>query len=349
MIEEEEIEIKPVEEEHKNKLRPTLQTWKGEKIVRVHSIKATVKEILQVSNVLDVVKVGIIGEPATGKTTLAGTIAHLIHKQSPIPWVFRIFGEDEFLKMEETIKELEPANYILYFHDLSFLAEKKKIEEVKRVITKIRHLREDVKIILIYDYHYTLGLDKYLRQANFRYFTSLGSSEEDNMLKIVGTRYQSRIKEFQELFVEMTTRYRATIRLAGNKYFRYNYKNPFVVCLFYNNSRLRYVIFPQREWIDPICSDCSKASGQLIESAIPVEQFVQESKEKFGTGVFTAAVKLNLYGQGINAYSNMVVQALRYLAQAREKKLISLEEVALHCGLKVTNARLKKKLDGVMA
>src|SRR3989304_2227762 len=77
--------------------RPTVTKWKGEPMIRVHSIRATVKEILQVSKALDVVKVGIVGEPATGKTTLAKVLAHLVHKMSDIPWAVRVFGISDIL------------------------------------------------------------------------------------------------------------------------------------------------------------------------------------------------------------------------------------------------------------
>lgn len=328
--------------------RPTLTKWKTEPMIRVHSVRATVKEILQVSKALDVVKVGIVGEPSTGKTTLAKVIAHLVHKMSELPWAVRVFGEEEFLNMQKTLEALEPANYILIFDDLSFLTDRKKIEEVKQAITKIRHLREDVRVILIYDYHYTLGLDKYLRQANFRFFTGVGSSEDDNMLKIVGTKYQGRIKDFQEKFVEMTTKFKCSFRIGPKKWFSYNYKNPFVVALFFNNSRLRYVIFPTREWIDPICSICSAATGKLVHSEISVDQFKKESEAKFGPQVFIAAIKLKLFSNGMNVYSSAVVSAQKYLNRAMEKKLISFEELATSYGLTITKTKLRKKLDGVL-
>lgn len=337
-----------VKKEEGKEHRPTVTKWKNEPMIRVHSIRATVKEILQVSKALDVVKVGIVGEPSTGKTTLAKLIAHLVHKMSDIPWAVRVFGEEEFLNMQRTLESLDPANYILIFDDLSFLTDRKKIEEVKQAITKIRHLREDVRIILIYDYHYTLGLDKYLRQANFRYFTGVGSSEDDNLLKIVGTKYQGRIKDFQEKFVEMTTKFKCSFRIGPQKWFTYNYKNPFVVALFFNNARLRYVVFPTREWIDPICSICSSASGKLIHSEIPIPQFKEESAKKFGPQVFEAAVKLKLFANGMNVYASSVVSAQKYLERALEKKLISLEELATSYGFKITKTRLRQKLDGVL-
>ena len=333
--------------------RPKLTTWKGESMIRIHSIQATVKEILQVSTALDLVKVGIVGEESTGKTTLAETLAHLIHKNSAVPFAVKVFGKEELLHLEQTLARLSPANYILIFDDVSFLearSSKKEIDILKETTTRIRHLPggQDVKIILIYDYHYTKALPPYLRQSHFRYFTSVGSSEGDNMLKIVGTKYFQRIKDFQEMFVQMTTKHKSVFELKKNKYFSYNYKSPFVTCLFYNNHTLRYVVFPKRQWIDPICSTCTEASGDLIHSEIPVKQFIEESIAKFGPGTFLSAVKVKLFLHGMNTYSNSVVQAQRYLDRALEKKLISLEEIATEYKLEVTKARLRKKLDGVL-
>ena len=97
MIQTEEVIIEDENKEKKN-FKPIETKWKGEKMIRVHSIKATIREILQVAKALDVVKIGIIGDPSTGKTTLAMTLGHLIHVMSmlpefgEIPFAFRVFG-----------------------------------------------------------------------------------------------------------------------------------------------------------------------------------------------------------------------------------------------------------------
>ncbi len=341
---------KPRSDESK---RPTLIKWKGQTMIRSQSIRASIKEMLEANKRLDVIKVGIVGDQSTGKTTLAKTIGHLIHKMSeemkgPV-FTVRVFGKEEFLNMEETLAKLQPANYILIFDDLSFLsslANKRQIETVKRIITIIRHLREDVKIFLVYDYHYTLGLDKYLRQADFRYFTSVGSSEEENMYKIVGPKYTQKIKDFQKLFIQMTRQDKATFQLK-KEFFSYSYRKPFAVSLFYNNLHLRYVAWPMREWIDPICSICSLATGKL-ESEIPIDQFCKESEAKFTRKVFMAALKLSLMLHGISVYKRSMDTCIKYIARAREKKVISLEGCASYYGLEMTHSRVTQKLDGVL-
>ena len=94
---------------------PVVIPWKDAKMIRNHSIRATVKEILQVSKSLDVVKIGIIGNQGTGKSTLSQTLAHLIHKMSDVPFSIRIFDKKSLLDFENTLKSLSPANYVLIF------------------------------------------------------------------------------------------------------------------------------------------------------------------------------------------------------------------------------------------
>lgn len=332
--------------------RPSLIKWKGETMIRNHSVRATIKEVLQVSEVLDVVKIGIIGEPDTGKTTLGRLIAHLCHKMSEErkgpKFAFRSFGKEEFLDMKKTLLSLEPINYVIQFKDLSFITQKKKIEEVKGIVTEIRHLKEDVKIILVYDYHYTLGLDKYLRQSNFKYFTSAGSSETENLEKAFNNKYNQKVRDFQSMFVQMTTKHKSSFKV-GKKWFSYNYKNPFITILFWNNSTLRYIVSPTREWLDPICSICTEGENAKVSSQISIPQFCTEFETKFGKGSSLAAIKLALFENGLNVYSGQVTQACKYFSKAREMKIISLADIAAYHGLEITRTKLKKKLDGIIA
>ena len=65
----EEVIIKSEESQRKKDKAPVTITWKGEPMIRNQSIRASVDEILKMSNILDVVKINIIGNPSTGKTT----------------------------------------------------------------------------------------------------------------------------------------------------------------------------------------------------------------------------------------------------------------------------------------
>lgn len=345
------ITIDPQADAEAKDHRPAIIKWKNENMIRVHSLRATVKEILAGLQVLDVIKVGVIGEPSTGKSSLEDTLAHLIHKMSPIPFAVRSLGEDEFMDIEKYLASLPPANYVLKFRDLSFLKGKygsKKIEELKASITKIRHLPggKDVKIVLIYDYHYTMGLDKYLRQANFRYFTSVGSSERENMVDIVGKNFEGLVNDFSNTYVEMTTTeaHKATFKISKNRFFSYSYKNPFVPVLFWNNASLRVVVFPLRTWIDPICSICSVGDNPDLESEINLEQFKMDRDKAFGENTYKSAVRVMLYAHGIITYSNSISNAIKDINRTLEKKIITLEGLAKVYDLKPSNSKLRKPL-----
>ena len=335
-----------------DKFLPTVIKWKGVNMIRQHSFNAAIDEIVNWCEEIDVTKVGIVGDMHSGKSTMAESIAHSIHKKSKVEWAVRKLFEKDLMNFENTLKSLNPANYILIFDDVSFLDakhNKKAIGAVKEAITKIRHLDggRDVKIVLIYNYHYTMGLDKYIRQADFRFFTTVGSSERENMESIVGAKKMKTVDIFAKMRKQGVTKKFFGMKLSNKKMFSYKWRDPFIPVLFYNNDSLRLIISPTRQWLDPICTICSAADG--IESQVNVEQFIAESEKKFSPQTFKTVVKQFLKEQGINTYGTTIVQARRYLDRALERKQFNLEDLAVAYDLNPTKTRLRKKLDGVLA
>lgn len=347
--------VDPQKKQNSENLRPVVITWKDAKMIRVHSIRASVREIVNVSESLDLVKIGIIGNQSTGKSETAKTIAHLFHKMSKVPFTVRIFDRDDLMDFETTLKSLRKANYVLVFDDVSFLganANKKQIEMIKQAITVIRHLPggEDVKIVIIMNYHYTLGLDKYLRQSDFKYFTSIGSSELDNMEKIVGVKYMELVKNWQKMYTRMVgmPEPKKFTFMLGDKTFSYFYRGPFIPLLFFNNDTLRPVVSPLRSWVDSLCSVCD-ISEKNQSSEISIDQFCKEAEGKFGERIWINTIKHELLLNGMFTFSAPYAQASKYFRRATEKKKISLKDVAAHYQLQETESRLRKALDGVLA
>ena len=92
----------------------------------------------------------------------------------------------------------------------------------------------------------------------------------------------------------------------------------------------------------------SKGLAKLATAEL-IERFKKESEDKFTEQTFKAAIKQKLKEQGIaNTYSNKMVQAQRYLDKALATKIINLEQLAVVYGLKPTNTKMRKKLDGVL-
>lgn len=339
-----------------NKYLPTVMKWKKVNMVRQESFLAAVKEVVRWAEEIDVTRVGIVGDMHSGKTTMAEAIAHSIHKESKLPWGIKILYEKDLMNFENTLKTLTvDTNWILRFDDVSFLDakhNKKAISQVKEAVTKIRHLEggRDVKVVLIYNYHYSKGLDKYLRMADFRFFTTVGSEEEDNFEGIMGTRAMSLVKFFAQNRQRAITKkfFQSPHPMANKKKFFYKWRDPFIPVLFWNNSTLRMIISPTRKWLEPICSICANATGG-VDSTLDVSKFCEESEAKFSKGTFTGVIKQFLREQGVNCYSKKTVQARRYLDKALEMKQFNLEELALHYNLKPTNTNLQKKMDGEIA
>ncbi len=324
-------------------------------MVRNHSFYATVDEIIRVvegagmDTGSDSTRIGVIGDSGTGKTTQVEALAHAIHKRSKLSWKVKKFTEAELLDFEATIAKLTPTNHILIFDDVSFLADmygKRKVKPIEKAITQIRHLPggKDVKIIIFLNYHYSKALPPYLRQADFRYFTSVGSSELKNFEEVVGSRKMSTIYEFQKMLIKAKIRGFYSFRIGPKEFFKYQRRDPWIMSLFFNGDSLRYIISPTRHWLDPICSVCSDGEESQIDEA----KFIEESNEKWGASTFKTTIKHELRLRGIETFSPKYVQCRRYVDKALDMKIINIESIAVKLGLRVTNTRLRKKLDGVL-
>jgi len=329
---------------------PVTILWNEERIIKNHSIRATVREILKISESLDVVKINIIGGPGTGKTTLAGTLAHLIHKISSIPFAVRHLDRNDLMNFEGTLKTLSPTNYILIFDDVSFLgasATKKQIEVVKKAFTEIRHLPggQDVKIIAMFNFHYNYGFDKYLRQSEFNYWTSIGSSELENMQKIVGVRSTWLIESFQKIYHTALIKNKFSFMLGSKtKWFTYSYRLPFAPLLFWNNVSLRVVVFPKREWIDKLCSPCTQSKQIPMKGGISVNDFGDDLSHKFGHQLARTAVRIKLFQNGINVFAKRVKQCMKYVDQYMDNRIVNLQELAEHYDFKNDRTVLLEKI-----
>jgi len=333
--------------------RPTITRWKGESMIRIHSIRAAVKQIVKASTNKDVIKIGIIGEPDTGKSTQSDLLAHLFHTMSDIPFAVRSFDREALINIKKTLASLTPANYFLKFGDVSWLkstAGAAKMEELEHALTEIRHLPggKNVKIVLCYDYHYTKALPPYIRQSDFKFFTGIGSSEKGNMEEMAGKKYLGMMSRFKNTCVEMLQTDKFTFKLGNKGYFTYTFRKPFIPMLFWDERSMRYVVSPTRQFIDKLCSTCDMADGPY-ESEIPIAQFIEESEKKFQAKRFQTAVKLTLFENGIDVYDPHIGAAKKYIHLACGKKKISLEQIAAYYGFEQSHVRLRKKMDGVLS
>jgi len=336
----------------KNKIPVTVQ-WKKEPMIRGHSLQAAVREIVRMTQALDVIKINLIGNPSSGKTTLAESIAHLIHEISldkfKTPFAIKFFTRTELLNFEETLKTLQPTNHVLIFDDISFLeaqVAKKNIDIVKQSFTEIRHLQggKDVKIVTIFNFHYQMAVQKYLRQSEFAFYTSIGSSDFDNVMQVVGKRYTNQLKKFQRLIFTATTRGKYGFNLGNKgKMFIYPYRKPFGPSLFYNGDTVRVVVFPKRDWIDKFCPTCIAKTETRMKDGLKVEEFAKDLSHKFGPSISRSAVRIKLFQNGLNVYPKSVKQALAYIDRYVKDRIPNLTELADYYDFKNDKVRVDTK------
>jgi len=306
--------------------------WQGVTIAQRHSLISTVDQIARMQRSLEVTTVGILGREGTGKTTLARTIAHLLHMQlSKMPkhtdtsqdqasldqiakgYVVRVFeGSTDLSQFREIVEHLPPVNRIIIFDDASFLS-KIDIKQVKHDLTKVRHLEGgvDVKTVLIYNYHYSKGLDKYMRDTDFHYLTYVHGEDALNIKDRFGyTAAQKKIitkylvmwdkfsksrevtftlrKDQPDVRKRRIMKSDGSIEVVGGKHKHevcYRWSDPFRLCMFFDQARSRVAVCPSETWLAGYdrCVICHGASPEdEQEMKIPLQDCVD-----FGTRYFT--------------------------------------------------------------
>jgi len=312
---------------------PVTLDWKNAKMVRIHSIRAAVREILNMSQSLDVVKVNIVGTPSTGKTTLAETIGHLCHDLGEIPYTVKKFTRDDLLDFETTLSKLQPTNHVLIFDDISFLsatAGKRHLDSIQKSFTEIRHLPggQDVKIISIFNFHYNMAVSKYLRQSDFFIYTSIGSSELDNTIGVVGKKYLQTLLNFRRIFQQAITKKEFVFELGKKgQRFTYKFRQPFAPALFWNNDTCRFVVFPQREWIEPVCPKCTQAvATPSVE--MDIKKYDETVRSQFGISVVRQALRIKLFNMGVNTFSKNVKRCAQWSEEYMKKNGFNAEQLA---------------------
>ncbi len=330
---------------------PKVIKWKGVNMVRNHSFLATIKEIIDYSEEMDVTRVGIIGDMHSGKSTMAQAIGHAVHAFAKIPYSVRIFYKKDLINFKETIAQLEPTNYVLVFDDVSFLkatATAKQINMIEEAVTTIRHMQggQDVKIITIFNYHYQKALPPFLREAQFKYITSIGDANDIQLADTYGKHNLNLVKQLKIIRKNAIKRKFWLMKIGPKEPIKYLWRNPFIPALFWNEESLRFIVSPTRFFIqgDEICSKCEEAAGNPL-SDMSIDEICQKGEDNFGPGNFKAAIKLDCYVEGKTVYGKKVIQALRWWHKIRRSKMVTLDSAANHYGLQITKTKLKKPIN----
>lgn len=329
--------------------RPEIIPWHKVKMIRTQAFTAATDEIMHASKVRDVVTVSLIGAQHTGKSALARAIAHQVHTKSEIPYNVVIFNKDQLMNLKVEMEKLEPSNYIFIYDDLSFLKANyttKRIDQVKEQFTTIRHFkdRQDIKVLNIYNFHYSPGFDKYLRQTDFKFWTSIGESEIDYVLKTRGNKYADTINSFQKACGTCLSKSYWVWKLSNKKPFLYKYMDPFIPTLFASGTQnLRPVVTPTRAWLQQgkICTTCEVAEGNTNIS-VDFDEMIRKAEINYGKMAFIAAVKARAFTEGKNVYGKRVSDAVKWLMKAQSEYNVPTDRFLIHYGLETKTTWSKK-------
>ena len=312
------------------------------KMVRNQSFLATIKEIISYSDEMDVTRVGIVGDMHSGKSTLALSIGHAFHTLSKFTWRVKVLYRDDLRNFRRTLEDLDPANYILIFDDVSFMKDTSKIEQE---VTEIRHMKDkqDVKVLLIFNFHYPKALPPFLREFQFKYVTSIGTDNEKQIKENYGNNNFKLCMDFKFMRKKaITTKYWFE-RVGPGDPVRYKWREPFIPILFWNESKLRKVVSPTRFFMDKICSICGEGEGEKEYDEKTVGELCEHGEKIFGKGNYVGAIKLLLHSNGISTYGKTLTKALRWIEKERKMRNMPLDAFAVNYNLVETKTRLRAK------
>ena len=323
--------------------------WCGTVIARSHSMIQKVKEIAEHQNDNELTTVSIRGREGTGKTTLAITIAHLLHQHfdkfgkktlvegddygnkhiraSQRGYVVKVLSRDDLMKFSEVLSELPKQNRILIFDDLSFI--KGNIDNIKQQVSQVRHTEGgiDLKTVLFFNFHYSKGFDKFLRDTHFIIQTSGGTEEIKNIGEILGggKRSNSLAAKFVNIYIKFNKQKKISIPMSRpgtvpSRVITYDYSRPFRLALFYDGMSPRFMVYPsagQSGSSDPLGVQKCQICNQVQKLDINLDSVNEWLVDRFGKAVMGIAMKnMSVIRYGHDALytkANVALECIRRL------------------------------------
>lgn len=268
------------------KVRPTkdyMTQWAGGACAKVHALGPHIDRIVKHQAQEELTTISLRGREGTGKTTLARVMAHMLHERldrvahSTEPctphmkaqrtamrrgYVVRLLHGEELKNLRQTMEDM-PArvNRILIFDDASFMGASASnlVRQAKQDVSQIRHTSAgDVKVILMFIFHYSKALDPYLRDTHFIIHSNITGPEMKAMREMyVGHNYQT-LAEYQSAMQRMAADGQTTftldkrpkniMRTRYRQYLptkvTYEYRTPYGLAAIYDGTKLQICVYP---------------------------------------------------------------------------------------------------------
>ena len=261
---------------------------------------------------------------------------------------FRVLTKTDLVNFTETFESMPRQNRIIYFDDLSFLESiigRRNLGLIKNMVTEVRHIDESLSVntILLYGYHYSYGLDKFLRDTDYRFYLSVSDEEEGNIIsQIHATPAQKGlIKSFKKFNTRFKEKNRITIQLSKDRQDKYGsvtyqYSDPFRLMLFYNGESLKVSLFPKFEWLAENCTICAN-----LEKRGNQKKKTQVSKGKIRNWLFSR-YKPEVLEQAVKTYG---ATKLGFFAKKSESmQLKNIFEILVENGVTTTEDLIEATL-----
>lgn len=306
--------------------------WQDVQLMKSHSFLRAVREGATLAKAMDITTHCLIGKMSSGKSTLAESIAHVLHKElvkDDITMNVVLWGIEELKDLNASLEAIT-SNTIIIFDDVSYAKQTmstQKWSKILETITTIRHRgNSDVRMVLLFNYHYSMAMDKFLRGADFHWLTSVTISEIDNYHKLYASatglienfKHEANQAAKTGYFGPKNKKYRKDTKDPNVHPYMYKWRDPFAPCLFYNNDTLRMVIYPRRQWIDAKCGICSTSQDEApLETMQDTIQGIMEpimvehgSHAISGLRAYLSQHGIHTWGHGTLAAKKRIVKAM---------------------------------------
>lgn len=306
-------------------LHPTT-VWNGVRIIKKHSLLAAARQAALLEERMQITIHLFIGKVGAGKSTLARSVAHLMHKELNERYGLRFkyvkWGVKQLVDLEESLKQITTDTIIL-FDDVAWAKEqegRKRWAAVQQAIANIRH-REvgDVRIVMLFTFQYSRSTDKFIRSQNdFIWLTGMNPEEYSNVSSMMGRGLRRAFQTFyHETLPEAiyTGRWGPMATKEGKKKGErlYEWHKPFAPALLWDGRSLRTIAYPLPQWIDKTCPICGYDHSDDIKQDKEIDDTMEHLQKKWGASHLKTAAGMWLIQHGETPYADTVIKATKSL------------------------------------
>jgi len=325
----------------------------GYPIIQNHSIQQRAREILKHNQRANFTRVSFNGTMGSGKTKAILHLTHLLHdigeKEFNMNYAVTRVDSKLLTDPDKFFESVPNVNQVLICDDASYVTEmmgKFSKAVLKNNVTRIRHRDDDkdsvtINIIMIIVTHYTKAFDKFMRDVDFRFFTTVTPEEKRSISEIVG---KEMLKKFVFRSYMMEIHGKLGIQLDSrdpDDLLWYRDSDPFRLMLVSSKYGTHFCVFCDPTRIKTHVLHCNICNPEYDGINVTAQEFinaVENADSSIGKKYAHAAIRLVLFNLGRTKYLYRHTFKAYYLALGLMQKYnIDPDEVG-----KTLNRRQKK-------